>query len=615
MGVLTPSKSSTALKTQTPMTLSDLGKDYSRYPSRSNRDSYAGTGTSTPALLYSRAGTATPSGVPLLADQSQRNPFTDSLVNIANGTDEKDPEKFTPFLDDRIGAPSTADGYNFPMYLDEKELDDDMHMPYPDDDVKLKPKLRDFLAPRQLCSIFGLLFLTVGILCIFVLLPVLTAVGVSVYNDSYETPYNQMVPQSKPSDWNYVNARKYSLLKNIRTGLIDPTTPDSAKTRKSVGGDDLQLVFSDEFNGHNRTFYPGDDPYWTAPDLWYGATQDLEWYDPDAVTTDGGTLIFQLDKFVNHNLNYRSGMLNSWNQICFKGGALEISVSLAGPGGVPGLWPGAWTMGNLGRPGYGATTEGIWPYTYNDCDAGITPNQSMSDGTNGLPGQRLPSCVCSGQDHPTPGTGRGAPEIDVFEASADPTSRTGVVTQSYQVAPFDIWYHPNYDHMAINNYDLTQMNSYCGGPFQQAISGTTMLNNGWYDGKLYQKYAVEYTPGTGSTSNINWFVGEDMTYMMTGDAIGPNGNVKSRAISEEPMSIILNLGFSSSWTYIDLVNLKFPTLMHVDYVRWYQKTDNSGSVTCDPQGYETTQYIKDHPKAYNNPNLTVRTSVRDIFVC
>ena len=27
-------------------------------------------------------------------------------------------------------------------------------------------------------------------------------------------------------------------------------------------------------------------------------------------------------------------------------------------------------------------------------------------------------------------------------------------------------------------------------------------------------------------------------------------------------------------------------------------------VTCDPPGFETTQYIRDHPVAYNNPNFT-----------
>ena len=43
--------------------------------------------------------------------------------------------------------------------------------------------------------------------------------------------------------------------------------------------------------------------------------------------------------------------------------------------------------------------------------------------------------------------------------------------------------------------------------------------------------------------------------------------------------------------------------MRIDYVRIYQDPDNE-IVTCDPLGYETTQYIEDHLKAYMNPNLT-----------
>lgn len=162
-----------------------------------------------------------------------------------------------------------------------------------------------------------------------------------------------------PKTWATVNDRNYSLLSNVRRGLIDPDTPESAKIRKSTfDGADLHLVFSDEFNQNNRTFYPGDDPYWTAPNIWYGATQDFAWYDPDAVTTYDGNLQLRLDRFPNHNLQYRSSMLNSWNQLCFKGGVFEVSLSLPGPAGVPGLWPGVWSMGNLGRPGYKATTEG-----------------------------------------------------------------------------------------------------------------------------------------------------------------------------------------------------------------------------------------------------------------
>lgn len=54
-------------------------------------------------------------------------------------------------------------------------------------------------------------------------------------------------------------------------GLIDKDTPASAYTKTSYNGDgqELQLVFSDEFNTDGRSFYPGDDPYWEAEDLHY----------------------------------------------------------------------------------------------------------------------------------------------------------------------------------------------------------------------------------------------------------------------------------------------------------------------------------------------------------
>ena len=118
----------------------------------------------------------------------------------------------------------------------------------------------------------------------------------------------------------HVNDRIYPLLQNIRRGLIDKDTPEEAKTRISgVTGETLILVFSDEFNRDNRTFYQGDDPFWFGFEGWYGATQDLEWYDPDAINTGGGTLQLQLDQFTNHNLDFRSGMLKLLESALFQG--------------------------------------------------------------------------------------------------------------------------------------------------------------------------------------------------------------------------------------------------------------------------------------------------------
>ena len=146
-------------------------------------------------------------------------------------------------------------------------------------------------------------------------------------------------------------------------------------------------------------------------------------------------------------------MLQSWNKMCFTGGMLEASISLPGRGDTVGFWPGFWSMGNLGRPGYASSTDGMWPYSYDDvCDAGITPNQSSTDGMNWLPGMRLPACTCTNEDHPSPGKSRSAPEIDVIEASVtnlNAQDMIGMVSQSCQIAPFDIWYYPDYGTLQI----------------------------------------------------------------------------------------------------------------------------------------------------------------------
>ena len=35
-------------------------------------------------------------------------------------------------------------------------------------------------------------------------------------------------------------------------------------------------------------------------------------------------------------------------------------------------------MGNLGRVGYGASLDGMWPYTYDACDVGTVLNQTIN---------------------------------------------------------------------------------------------------------------------------------------------------------------------------------------------------------------------------------------------
>ncbi|KAF7168932.1 hypothetical protein CNMCM5623_001826 [Aspergillus felis] len=500
-----------------------------------------------------------------------------------------------------VNTQTVAEKYNITptdgllLFPEPEEKDDYLHNPDPND----KEGQCDLWNRRGIMNVTGLVLLTLGFLALFIGYPVITAVKGTL---------DKSRPKCSSGDTLCLEVGQRPLLSNIRRGLIDPDTPDSAKTKIAADGKEWTLVFSDEFNTEGRTFYEGDDPFYQAVDLWYGVTQDLEWYDPDAVTTRNGVLEIRFDAFPNHELKYRSGMVQSWNKLCFSGGRLEASISLPGAGDVSGFWPGFWAMGNLARPGYAATTEGVWPYSYHDkCDAGITPNQSSTDGISYLPGMRLPACTCAGEEHPSPGKSRSAPEIDVIEASVtalnnNPNAVVGSVSQSLQMAPFDIWYMPDYEFTAVYDRHITQINSYRGGPYQQAMSGLTNLNNKWYNGNEYQVYAFEYTPG--AEGEITWFVGAHKTWTLDARAIGPTGNIGQRMIPLEPMAVVMNLGMAYNFAAInDTIRNYMPGIMRFDYIRIYQDPDNI-SVTCDPPGYETTEYISKHPKAYRNANTT-----------
>ncbi|KAI0916388.1 hypothetical protein AcW1_009816 [Taiwanofungus camphoratus] len=423
--------------------------------------------------------------------------------------------------------------------------------------------------------------------------------------------------------------------------MIDPDTPDSVKQRIGFDNQTYELVFSDEFNTDGRTFYPGDDPFWEAVDLWYGATDDQEWYDPAQVSTQDGHLRIIMEQVAdpssNHNLPYKSGMLQSWNKFCFTRGYIEVSITLPGPdSNTQGYWPGAWTMGNLARPGYAATTDGTWPYSYDSCDVGTFPNQTYANGTgppaalysdaskdkyndelSWLRGQRLSSCTCPGEDHPGPtnSKGRGAPEIDILEAQKNKMGDGQVVSQSAQFAPFAHDYElvsDPQDAWRIRNTSITQTNPYRGSAMQQAGSALTNLPDNMFQGsgQQFTTLGFEYWSNTSSSEEgfITWQVGGQPTVTMSAAAVGPDQGdggsmVSQRLISEEPMSISFNLAISTAWQDIDLSTLTFPAEMRVDYVRVYQRSGQK-NVGCNPPDYPTADYINAHMEPYTNPNLT-----------
>ncbi|KAL0069164.1 hypothetical protein AAF712_003852 [Marasmius tenuissimus] len=455
-------------------------------------------------------------------------------------------------------------------------------------------------------------------------------------------------------------------------GLIDVDTPPEAYTITSFHDKttQLQLVFSDEFNQEGRTFYPGDDPYWEALDLHYWGTNNMEWYDPTGLITENGSLKITLSATRNHDKDYMGGMMSTWNKFCFTGGLIVANIMLPGRSDVAGLWPGVWTMGNLGalsflssmrlmmmnehemylgRAGHGATNHGTWPYSYDSCDVGTLPNQTLNglpySATTGndeqfggalsyLPGQRLSRCTCPGEPHPGPvhsdGTyvGRSAPEIDMIEAQvghnfAAPGSSTpvGDVSQSGQWAPFNYKYEwfDGPENFTIDDPTITELNSYRGGVLQQAVSCVSKTNQQCYSqmpDPCFTIYGFEYKPGY-DDSYISWINDGKKACTVMGKGLGadPRVEISDRPVPQEPMVglfptpitrqdliwtistfdlqyIITNVGMSHNFGGVDLENLVFPAHMYVDYIRVYQHPDQI-NIGCDPKEFPTQAYIEE----------------------
>lgn len=368
-------------------------------------------------------------------------------------------------------------------------------------------------------------------------------------------------------------------------GLIDLDTPPEAKKPFKGAKTNLEykLVFSDEFNESGRTFWPGDDPFFEALDAWYSGTQDYEWYTPEAANTtriktdtgEDGFLTLTLEEVPEHNFNFRSAMVTSWNKLCFQGGYMETEVIFPDKPNSQGYWPAAWTMGNLGRPGYLGTTQGMWPYVYDGCDVGILPNQTEPDGEgpaaalhakqmggdrkriSRLPGMRTPSCTCPGEDHPGPrvDVARGVPEIDIFETQVQGKDYSSA-SQSYQVGPFDADYNwnKNNDTYQIFDRDISEVNTYKGSHDQEAMSIVSKIPDSAFfeTDRRPCKFGVEYVPdkpGTHGTGSITWYLDGKPTWHLKGSTLAPDPKTKIgwRTIPAEPLFAILNLGISSGF--------------------------------------------------------------------
>lgn len=430
---------------------------------------------------------------------------------------------------------SLQDQYPWMTAADVKEDDDDFHDPSKTLKGHFEPK-------RAILNIGSMILLTLALLMLFVGYPVLH--HFTEDNDIHDK-VNSIISffSGGPNIngpfplWRSNNTHHPPGYSAEQMMLIDPDTPIEAYEMESLYSRNskkkFKLVFSDEFNVDGRSFYPGEDPFWEAVDLHYWQTGNLEWYDPAAVTTRNGALRIQLSEHIEHNSRFRGGMLQSWNKFCFRGGIVLASVQLPGYTNVGGLWPAIWIMGNLGRAGYGATLQGTWPYSYDQCDVGTVQNQTLFNGEtalfhtkfddieypvgypNGttmiagavgfnkdhntsalsfLPGQKLSRCTCEGEDHPGPFvngefTGRAAPEIDMFEAQIQTHKgeKMAGVSQSMQIAPYNWKYmiaqgnnspvYHFFDEERLPRDQLgTELNWYTGEITQQSMSGTSVAS-------------------------------------------------------------------------------------------------------------------------------------------
>jgi len=197
------------------------------------------------------------------------------------------------------------------------EEDDYLHEP----DLKDKNEGTSVWSGRGWLNIGALVLLILSLLALFICYPVVSHYQMEARNRQLvgsNTNVNGPGGFPEPADFKMPS-------------LVDTETPDDVKTRTGWDGEEYVLVFSDEFNTDGRSFYPGDDPYWEAVDLWYWATRDLEWYDPEQITTRDGSLRIKMENKESHGLQYKSGMLQSWNKFCFSSGYFEVSVTFPGP--------------------------------------------------------------------------------------------------------------------------------------------------------------------------------------------------------------------------------------------------------------------------------------------
>ncbi|KAJ7888736.1 beta-glucan synthesis-associated, partial [Mycena leptocephala] len=168
--------------------------------------------------------------------------------------------------------------------------------------------------------------------------------------------------------------------------------------------------------------------------------------------------------------------------------------------------------------------------------------------------------------------------------------------------PFDAGYKAfnSTDNMIIPDPSITAQNAFVGNVFQQTTSAEVRMliaapDQDCYQlkGQCFSTYGFEYTPGY-ADAYISWITDNKLAWTMNGNMVGTDAQTEigARQVPVEPMYVIMNLGLSESFSFIDFDHLTFPAVMRVDWVRVYQDPDNV-QVGCDPKDYPTAEYINE----------------------
>lgn len=341
------------------------------------------------------------------------------------------------------------------------------------------------------------------------------------------------------------------------------------------------LVMSDEFNVPGRVFTDGHDPTWTALDKNDYTNNALHYYASTHATTAGGNLDIKTNtektevvgfddvKRVSERVtkNFKSAMLQSWNKFCFTGGIIEAEVELPGRSDVGGLWPAFWLLGNIARHTYVGSSSNIWPWSRTSCDPKMVDAQKIS------------GCLNTEHFGMKKGTGRGAPEIDIFEVqpgnvkhNTEQFSKMSAgqpfSSASLQVAPGKSWQRPGpsnwpgpqewYNNLKFGPNSTQNINFYgtynhfVAAPsasydyWSDAISQNRQLAEKHFEGK--HKYRLEWEPPSAMHGDgyLHWYLDEELIFAINGTSIT---SVTGAEIPSEPSYIILNTAVSKEWGF------------------------------------------------------------------